>query len=219
MFMRSPLSFVRNLVWILRFARMRKKLRFHLNKQTSDDIANNSAHQFFELSVDLFQQELNRSRRESKYLLKKHIYDEWISVLADIPLRAGMRLLLGELRRNNIALGILSDFQAEEKIQAWKLDCYFDTIICAENYGMLKPNPRLFHKICEQMRVSPEEVVFVGNHLAYDGIGARKVGMHTLLFHMPWPKARAHSHNISMFMSMFSLRKHLKKFGVLELFI
>ena len=217
MLWKTPLLYIRNILWILRFAKMRKKLRAHLDVLPAEMSTKERLETFHKVGLSLFAKESKLPEDAAKYALQKHIYKLWINAVQYVPLRIGMRNLLGELRRKGIKLGILSDFQAREKIEAWGLSPYFDSVVCAEDLGILKPNLDIFHYTFSTLNIKPQETVFVGNHLMYDGIGASIAGMESLLFYMP------HSikdfsilsrNNITSFYSVLGLRQQLKLLGV-----
>ncbi len=187
----APLVHLRSILWILRYGKMRKSLRAYysndLNKNikiTHDD--------FWKKSIALFSQQNSYALDKAEYLLEKHIYSMWINASAQVPLRLGMRKLIGDLYRANIKLGILSDFRAEKKISQWGLNQYFDVIISGEDEGILKPNPAVFLRCCKYMNCNPLNAAYVGNHFLYDGLGAKKAGLISVLFTQKKDLARMH---------------------------
>ena len=59
---------------------------------------------------------------------------------------------------------------------------YFTPIIISADYGYRKPDPRLFQAALTKLQVCPEQAIFVGNDRFRDVLGARQVGMKTILF-------------------------------------
>ena len=54
---------------------------------------------------------------------------------------------------------------------------FFGVIVDSVWAGCTKPDPRIFRRAVEELRVSPAEATFVGDSLARDMVGARAVGM------------------------------------------
>ena len=82
-------------------------------------------------------------------------------------------------------LAVVSDAQSAyglPELRAAGLADYFASIIVSGDYGYRKPDPRLFHAALTELQVFPEEAIFVGNDRFRDVLGARKVGMKTILF-------------------------------------
>jgi putative hydrolase of the HAD superfamily len=82
-------------------------------------------------------------------------------------------------------LAVVSDAQsayAVPELRAAGFADYFAPIIVSGDYGYRKPDPRLFQTALTELRISPEEAIFVGNDRFRDVLGARQVGMKTILF-------------------------------------
>jgi putative hydrolase of the HAD superfamily len=82
-------------------------------------------------------------------------------------------------------LAIVSDAQsayAVPELRAVGLAEYFAPIVISGDYGYRKPDRRLFQAALTELRVSPEEAIFVGNDRFRDISGARSLGMKTILF-------------------------------------
>ena len=87
--------------------------------------------------------------------------------------------------RARYRLAVVSDAQsayAVPELRAAGLADYFAPIIVSGDYGYRKPDPRLFQTALTELRISPEEAIFVGNDRFRDVLGARQVGMKTILF-------------------------------------
>lgn len=93
---------------------------------------------------------------------------------------------LGVLERLavNYTLGALTNGNAD----IYKTDAaeYFDFAFLAEDIGVSKPAPDMFHAALDRAGVLPGEIVHVGDNPEHDIAGARAVGIHTV-----WMNARA----------------------------
>lgn len=80
--------------------------------------------------------------------------------------------------------GILSNsfVGAREREQAlYGFEDMCDVIVYSHEVGWLKPDPRIYHAVCEQLCCAPEEAVLVDDVPANID-GAHAVGMHGVLF-------------------------------------
>lgn len=93
---------------------------------------------------------------------------------------SGVGELLDQLRAMGIQLGIITNghgaFQMEN-IRALGIESYFEAILISEIEGVKKPDSQIFHAALERMGVTPEESVFVGDHMEKDVLAAEKIGM------------------------------------------
>jgi putative hydrolase of the HAD superfamily len=82
-------------------------------------------------------------------------------------------------------LAVVSDAQSAygvPELRAVGLAEYFAPIIISGDYGYRKPDARLFQAALTELQVRPEQAIFVGNDRFRDVLGARQVGMKTILF-------------------------------------
>jgi putative hydrolase of the HAD superfamily len=92
--------------------------------------------------------------------------------------------ILAEVKTRH-RLGVVSDAQSAyglPELRAVGLAGYFSSIVISGDYGYRKPDPRLFQAALTELQVCPEEAIFVGNDRFHDILGARQVGMKTILF-------------------------------------
>ncbi|MDP8981750.1 MAG: HAD family hydrolase [Acidobacteriota bacterium] len=92
--------------------------------------------------------------------------------------------VLAQLKKHYL-LAIVSDAQSAyglPELRAAGLAEFFDPIIISGDCGYRKPEPRLFQKALDQLRVRPENAIFVGNDRYRDVFGAQQLGMKTVLF-------------------------------------
>ncbi|NIZ18457.1 HAD family hydrolase [Entomospira culicis] len=90
------------------------------------------------------------------------------------------------LKEAGLKVALFSDFPINPKVGYLGLDGIWDGELCSEDAGALKPDPRGFLAIAQQLNVRPEEVLFVGNSHKYDVEGAKSAGMYTA--HLKWGK-------------------------------
>ncbi|WP_110066215.1 HAD family hydrolase [Cytobacillus oceanisediminis] len=88
--------------------------------------------------------------------------------------------MLDELKSNNLILGIVTNGKGQfqmDNITALGIEEYFESILISEWEGLKKPDPEIFKRSIEQLKVSPSESIFIGDHPENDVKAARKVGM------------------------------------------
>ncbi|MBB3659108.1 putative hydrolase of the HAD superfamily [Rhizobium sp. BK650] len=93
----------------------------------------------------------------------------------------GVTELFAELRRQNKAIGIYSDYPAGEKLQKMTLSA--DHILASgdSDVGILKPNPRGLRMLMQRAGVGPAQTVLIGDRPERDGLAARRVGVLPLI--------------------------------------
>ncbi|GAB4535828.1 MAG: hypothetical protein Fur0018_26290 [Anaerolineales bacterium] len=95
----------------------------------------------------------------------------------------GLPEMLHTLRESGYRLGVLSNRPRpfHDYMEEKGLVPYFDLILAAGEVGVWKPSARVFQAAAERMRVSPTEVVYVGDNYFADVVGARRAGLFPVL--------------------------------------
>ena len=114
-----------------------------------------------------------------KEKIDRLIYLGWEPFFRKIKLFKGVRETLAALRKAGYKLGLLSDFPPETKLEYLGLSDIWDTVLCSERCGALKPHPLSFNELAAAMSLPPEKILYVGNSRPYDVAGASLAGMKT----------------------------------------
>lgn len=77
--------------------------------------------------------------------------------------------------KDRVALGSVSNGVAD--LRAIGMAHYFRASVAAHRFGFAKPHASIFHAACEELGVTPEEAVYVGDDPVLDVEGAQKAGM------------------------------------------
>ncbi|MDH6672258.1 putative hydrolase of the HAD superfamily [Paenibacillus sp. LBL] len=132
------------------------------------------------------------------YVWKDRVYQElikefdlqldWNELLADykngfckyaIPFPNTFEIL-EKLKEQDYKLGMItngfSDFQSSN-IHALGIQKYFEVILISEVEGLRKPDPAIFLRAADLMKVLPEECVYVGDHPINDVTASKNAGM------------------------------------------
>ena len=87
------------------------------------------------------------------------------------------------------------------KLEASKLDVYFDVIITSEQVGVKKPNSKIFEFALEKANALAKESIMIGDDLKVDVLGAKNVGMTAIYYN---PKKIKHQEKIKFEISCLS---------------
>jgi putative hydrolase of the HAD superfamily len=91
---------------------------------------------------------------------------------------------LSKLRQKGLKLAILTDaprFQAWTRLFGLKLEKYFDLVVVWEDSKQKKPSKLPFKLAIKKLRIKPENVIMIGDSIYRDVLGAKKLGMITIL--------------------------------------
>jgi len=88
---------------------------------------------------------------------------------------------LDALRDRGYRLGIVSNARdagnVHRLIDNNRLRPWFDPILISAEFGVRKPNPRIFNAVLEAWGIGPDEAIGVGDMLGADVLGAKNAGM------------------------------------------
>jgi len=90
---------------------------------------------------------------------------------------------LRTLRDRGIHMGLITNGRAEfqrAKLRRFELEQYFDFILIEGEFGVGKPDPRVFKCGLERFGVPPEQVWMIGDDLEFDMRPAQELGMDTV---------------------------------------
>ena len=107
------------------------------------------------------------------------MYQGWEQVFKTVKLFAHAADTLKALKKAGLKLGLLSDFPPENKLQHMGLSGIWDTVLCSERFGVIKPHARPFAKLAEALGLPAEKILYVGNSIPFDVAGASRAGMKT----------------------------------------
>lgn len=92
--------------------------------------------------------------------------------------------LLPELRESGYTLGIVSNRSEpyHDTVEEMDLGDHFLFVLAAGEVGSWKPDPKIFHHAARLAKSKPEETVYVGDNYFADIVGARRAGLHPVLY-------------------------------------
>jgi putative hydrolase of the HAD superfamily len=101
--------------------------------------------------------------------------------------REGAVETLAELRRRGLLTGLITDCTVEVPL-LWGqtlLAPLIDAAVFSSVAHLRKPDPAIYHLLCEQLQVRPEECVYVGDGGSRELTGARRAGMRPVMLRAP----------------------------------
>jgi putative hydrolase of the HAD superfamily len=113
------------------------------------------------------------------------IYRGWEPIFKKVRLFPHVHETLQAFKTDGLKLGLLSDFPPRKKLEYLGIASYWDVVLCSEETGRLKPDPVPFYALSEALQVAPERILYVGNSVEYDIIGAKHAGLKTALVRNP----------------------------------
>jgi len=90
-----------------------------------------------------------------------------------------------EALKKKYKMAALSDGQSVwglPELHSVGLDGYFDPVFISSDFGYRKPDPRLFARILQKMRLTAAEAIFIGNDMYRDVFGGKTAGLKTVFF-------------------------------------
>lgn len=91
----------------------------------------------------------------------------------------GLLEFLREVRSGGLRTGAVSDYPAHAKLAALGVRDLFDAVVCAQDAGVqvFKPEPAGIQLALQQLGVTPENAVYIGDRPEVDGEAARRAGV------------------------------------------
>ncbi len=100
-----------------------------------------------------------------------------------VPMKPGVRELLGYLRDKGYRIGLASSTRHEvvsQEIEAAGLSSLFDQLTCGDMTKRSKPEPDIFLLACEKLGVKPENAIAIED--SYNGVrAANRAGMMAIM--------------------------------------
>ena len=73
----------------------------------------------------------------------------------------------------------------DRELTAYGILHFFDARVTSGDVGYMKPHPRIYQQVLDELDVSPERALFVGDRPANDIAGANEVGLISVLMDLP----------------------------------
>jgi len=136
---------------------------------------------FYAYQARLTAEILNAPADVTEKRIETLMYRGWEPLFSNIRLFPRVREVLDDLRAAGLKLGLLSDFPPEKKLENMGLAGIWDTVLCSERTGALKPSVHPFVELADNLGCPPERILYVGNSRRYDVAGSLGAGMKAAL--------------------------------------
>jgi len=156
------------------FNKTRKDIRLW-QKKNPDKLLND----FFDFQAEILGRHSRKPQAEVKTFLDKEIYIGWKKRFAKIKPFFFVKEAIEEFKSQGLKIALLSDFLPEQKNDIWGILPLCDVVLGTEVIGALKPSPLSFKKLAETLELPCNKILYVGNNLKYDVVGAKAAGMYT----------------------------------------
>ena len=115
----------------------------------------------------------------------REVSDQWIDICG-LTLQHDAKFTLTNLKANGLKTGIVSGAYEEEVqriLEIVELDeAFFDVLVGSDTIKRKKPAPEVFRYALNQLKIKPEESLYVGNDLKRDYRAAERAGIIPFLF-------------------------------------
>ena len=112
----------------------------------------------------------------------RDIYDEWaqchhFDLYEDVP------EVLRSIHASGVRIGLISNTQRclASFERHFELEGLFTAAVSSSEHGYMKPHPSIFEAALRKVDARPDEAMMVGDSLAHDIEGARRLGMRGVL--------------------------------------
>lgn len=160
-----------------------RHLRFYLHYYKVRKILHRTAplSDFYEYQARLLAEELSCSKDVAKKKIKDIVYDGLKDYFKKIKPFKNTENAFKALKEKGYKIALLSDFPPEQKGDVWGLASYCDLVVGSEEIGALKPSKYPFGILSMKLEIPPEQILYVGNSIKYDLLGAKNAGMKTAI--------------------------------------
>lgn len=109
----------------------------------------------------------------------------WGVATRNYPIRPSTKGALSHIKSRGLRMGIVSNHHNYDALVGHLADTgihsHFDVVLASEREGVRKPNPAIFSRSLEALNVDEEHAMFVGDSPRHDIVGAKAMGMRTVL--------------------------------------
>lgn len=122
-----------------------------------------------------------RLDREKLKALSEEVANMWERTYFCRELRAGASELLAGLKQRGYRMGVISNngslYNVFNMLEQYGIRDYMEDVTTSSVTGYRKPHPEIFRISMRQMRVTPEECLYIGDTLTRDVAGAQAFGI------------------------------------------
>jgi FMN phosphatase YigB (HAD superfamily) len=115
--------------------------------------------------------------------LQRVIEVEWRPYIMNVRIREGVKEVLARSKKLRLKLGIVANTWSggmNPVLARLGIEGFFHTTVADIDVGFPKPDPRIFHLALRNLRLTPDQVIMVGDNPKTDIKGAHDLGMSTV---------------------------------------
>lgn len=138
-----------------------------------------------EENLEYICRELNEPVKSSNIKLARWVRFDYIA--RALTPREDTIEVLSHLKSDGYKIGLVSNCSAEPPV-IWPYTSFapfFDVTVFSSVAGIQKPDPRIYRMATDQLKVSPEDCLYIGDGDSRELTGAAGVGMHPILIRVP----------------------------------
>lgn len=169
--------FLRNFRFFLKFNAVRKIL--HRTALLPD---------FYEYQARIFAGKNGGSASDVKERIQKIVYDGMKPYFDRTKPFPGVKECFQKIHEAGYKIALLSDFPPSQKGATWGVLPYCDVVLGSEECGALKPSKYPFGVMAQKLGVPLNEILYVGNSVKCDIVGAKNAGMKSAYILPLWRK-------------------------------
>lgn len=160
-----------------KYSVMRKTFRLYQDKFEQLGLAKAS---MFDKQVAMMAKAVNVSEQKAKKLVAKY-YDILERTYKRLGTVKNSASTLKKLKEKGYKVGVFSDWPLYDKLKRLGVEQYVDYAASSDDIGMLKPNFKCFEYLLYNLKVKPNETLYVGDSYSKDIVGAADAGMDAVL--------------------------------------
>ena len=132
---------------------------------------------FRSLQARLVGESLGLGPAEARAMIDRDFYREVEELFSRVRPFDGLIPTLDAFARAGLRLALLSDLPPERKLELLGLTGRFESSLCSEDSGFLKPAPEPFAMLASRLCMPAHRILYVGNSPRIDVAGAKAAGM------------------------------------------
>ncbi|MCR4940925.1 MAG: HAD family hydrolase [Treponemataceae bacterium] len=177
LYLRIAPFFLRHLFFFIRYNKVRKIL--HRTGPLPD---------FFEYQARLFADGTLMTSVQARNKIDEVVYHGLTPYFKDLRSYPYVYDSFLAFKKAGLKLAILSDFPPRQKGDIWGTLPLCDVVMGSEECGALKPSVYTFGVLAQKLGLPAESILYVGNSIRSDILGAHKAGMKTAYILPLWRK-------------------------------
>ena len=165
------------------YARMGLYILCHLRFYICYSVVRHKLHRtapladFYEYQARLYAETAHISKEDARRVINDVCYEGAKRYLLKVMPYPHAVECIKAFKAAGLKIAILSDFPPDQKGDIWGIRQLCDVCIGSEESGALKPSVYPFGILCLKLDLTADKILYVGNSIKYDILGAKRAGM------------------------------------------